>query len=418
MIMSTDRKLVVGIEIGTTKVVTLIGEILKDEKIKIIGIGLCASYGIDQGRINNLDTVVQCIKKSIHQAENMADCQITSVYLSLSNKYIKCQNEVGMVTISKDEVTKQDIKNVIKIAKSVHIFHKHHILHVIPQEYYIDRQSGIKNPIGLSGLRMQVKAHLITCHNNISKNLVKAIEKCNLKVNQVIFSGLASSKAVLTKDEQKIGVCMIDMGGGTIDFIIYINDCIEYSQVIPYAGNIVTSDIAYAFSTSYHDAENLKTQYGAAQKTSSDISQNIDLFNADGSIKKTIKQDMLIEVIESRYIELLSLVNKKILYIQKKLYNSGLQYQIKGGVVLTGGASKIKRLHECAEKIFQKKIRIAHPFNISGLIEPINQPNYSTVVGLLKYGKEKSINIEKKNNKNSFIKKWFVHINNWFKKEF
>ncbi|WP_422667153.1 cell division protein FtsA [Buchnera aphidicola] len=418
MIKSIDRKLVVGIEIGTTKVITLVGEIEIDNKIKIIGIGKCLSKGMDKGRINNLDTIIQCIKKSIHQAEIMADCQITSVYLSLSNQHIHCQNEIGLVPISEDEVTKEDIENVIHIAKTVQIFHKHHILHVIPKEYYIDQQSGIKNPLGLSGIRMKVKVHLITCHYNISKDLIKAVEKCNLKVNQLIFSGLASSKAVLTTDEKKSGVCMIDIGGGTIDFIIYINNCIEDSQVIPYAGNIVTSDIAYAFNTSYDHAEILKIQYGAAQQSSSPQSQNIDFINIDGSINKIIKQDELIEVIESRYIELLSLVNNRILHIQKKLHRKGLKYQIAAGIVLTGGASKIKRLQKCAEKIFEKKIRISNPLNLPKLIEPINDPNYSTVAGLLQFGKELNTNIKKHNKENSFIKKWFEQINNWFKKEF
>jgi cell division protein FtsA len=214
-----------------------VGEVLIDNTIKIIGFGTALSKGIDKGRINNLDTIVASIKESINKAEIMSDCQITSVYLSLSNKHINCHNEIGMVPISEDEVTKEDLETVIHIAKSVQILNEHHILHVIPQEYSIDKQSGIKNPIGLSGVRMQVKVHLITCHQNIAKNIIKAVEKCDLKVDQVIFSGLASSKAVLTEDECKLGVCMIDIGGGTIDFTTYIDGCIEDSQVIPYAGN-------------------------------------------------------------------------------------------------------------------------------------------------------------------------------------
>ncbi|MBZ2279220.1 MAG: cell division protein FtsA, partial [Buchnera aphidicola] len=271
MIISTDRKLIVGLEIGTTKVITLVGEIIKDGTIKIIGMGICKSKGIDKGKINNLDEVIECIKKSIHKAEITADCHITSVYLSLSSKHIKCQNEIGIVPISEDEVTQDDINNVIHTAKSVQMFHKNKMLHIIPQEYSIDKQSGIKNPIGLSGIRMQVKVHIITCHQNTSKNIVKALEKCDLKANKIIFSGLASSKSVITDDERKLGACVIDIGGGTIDLTIYLNDYIQDSQVIPYAGNIVTSDIAHAFSISYHDAEDLKIKYGAAIKLSPDM---------------------------------------------------------------------------------------------------------------------------------------------------
>ncbi|WP_284443366.1 cell division protein FtsA [Buchnera aphidicola] len=418
MIISKDRKLVVGLEIGTTKVVTLVGEVLTDDTIKIIGFGTCFSKGIDKGRINNLDSIVSCIQESINKAEIMADCQITSVYLSLSNKYINSQNEIGMIPISEDEVTKEDLENVIHIAKSVQIPNEHQILHVIPQEYSIDQQSGIKNPIGLSGVRMQVKVHLITCHQNITKNIIKAVEKCDVKVDQVIFSGLASSKAVLTEDECNLGVCMIDIGGGTIDFTIYINGSIQYSQVIPYAGNIVTSDISYAFSTSYYEAENMKIQYGSTKKPSLGTSKNIDFSDTNSNFPKILQQDALIEVIESRYIELLSLVQNKIVYIQKKLHKKGEKYELLGGIVLTGGGSNISYLTDCAEKVFHKKIRVAKPFNVSGSIEEITASHYSTVIGLLHYGKESYINIDKEKKENSFLEKIFKQINNWFKKEF
>ncbi|QCI24864.1 cell division protein FtsA [Buchnera aphidicola (Rhopalosiphum padi)] len=418
MIISKNRKLVVGLEIGTTKVVTLVGEVLTDGKIKIIGIGICESKGIDKGKINNLDSVISCIQESIHQAEIMANCQITSVYLSLSNKYINCQNEIGIVPISEDEVTKEDIENVIHTAKSVKILNEHHILHVIPQEYSIDQQSGIKNPIGLAGTRMQVRVHLITCHQNMAKNIIKAVEKCDVKVDQVIFSGLASSKAVLTEDECKLGVCMIDIGGGTIDLITYIDGSIQDTQVIPYAGNIITKDISYAFSTSYTDSENIKITYGSAIKPSPGISKNIDLSSKYGNFQKNLQQDTVIEVIESRYNELLHLINNRILHVQKKLYKEGKKYQLTSGIVLTGGASTISFLTECAEKIFQKKIRIAKPLNISGLTENITEPHYSTVVGLLHYGKEFYFNYENEKKENSFVEKWFKRINNWFKKEF
>lgn len=418
MIVSKNRKLVVGLEIGTNKVATLVGEVLTDLQIKIIGTGICHSKGIDKGRINNLDAVVECIKESIHQAEIMANCQITSVCLSLSNKYINCQNEIGIIPISEDEVTKEDIENVIHTAKSVKIPNEHHILHVVPQEYSIDQQSGIKNPIGLSGTRMQVRVHLITCHQNIAKNIIKATEKCDIKVDQVIFSGLASSKAVLTEDECKLGVCMIDIGGGTIDFTTYIDGCIEDSQVIPYAGNIVTKDISYAFSTSYVDSEKIKIKYGSALKLPPGTSKNIDLPEKYGNFQKHLPQDTVVEVIESRYTELLHLINNRILQVQKQLYKDGKKYQLSSGIVLTGGGSKILFLAECAEKIFQKKIRIAKPLNISGLIDNIAEPNYSTVVGLLHYGKEFYFNCENKKEENSFIERWFKKIHHWFKKEF
>ncbi|QCI18765.1 cell division protein FtsA [Buchnera aphidicola] len=413
MIISTNKKLVVGLEVGTTKVVTLVGEILIDNTIKIIGIGICKSKGIDKGRINNLDAVVSCIQESIYQAEIMANCNITSVYLSLSSKYVNCQNEIGMVPISEDEVTKEDIENVIHTAKSVKILNEHHIIHVIPQEYSIDQQSGIKNPIGLSGTRMQVRVHLITCHENIAKNIIKAVETCNIKVDQIIFSGLASSKAVLSEEECKLGVCMIDIGGGTIDFTTYIDGFIEDSQVIPYAGNIVTKDISYAFRTSYSDSEIIKQNY-----VSSELSDDIQFPEKYQNLFKNLELDTVSEVIESRYNELLTLIHHRILYIQNKLYKEGRKYQLSSGIVLTGGASTIPLIKKYAEKVFQNKIRIAKPINISGLIENITEPHYSTVVGLLHYGKEFYLKSKNMKKESSFIEKWFKQINNWFKKEF
>ncbi|QCI23762.1 cell division protein FtsA [Buchnera aphidicola (Macrosiphoniella sanborni)] len=417
MIISQDKKLVVGLEIGTNKVVTLVGEILIDEKIKIIGFGTCVSKGIDKGKINNLDAIITCIQESINQAEKMADCHITSVYLSLSNEYINCQNEIGIVPLT-DEVTQEDLENAIHIAKSVQILNEHHILHVIPQEYSIDQQSGIKNPLGLSGIRMQVTVHLITCHKNTIKNIVKAVEKCDLQVDQVIFSGLASSKAVLTEEECKLGVCMIDIGGGTIDFNIYIDGAIQHSQVIPYAGNIVTSDIAYAFRTSHHDAEIIKIKYGSAIKSSLGSSKNIDFSNINNNFTDTLQQDALIEVIESRYVELLSLIKDSILNMQKQLYQRGKKYELLSGIVLTGGGSNITCLTECAEKIFHKKVRLAKPLHLSGLIENIIEPHYATAAGLLHYAKECYINADEKKRDNSFIDRVFKKINDWIQTEF
>ncbi|RTF93200.1 cell division protein FtsA [Serratia marcescens] len=217
MIKSTDRKLVVGLEIGTAKVSALVGEVLPDGMVNIIGVGSCPSRGMDKGGVNDLESVVKCVQRAIDQAELMADCQISSVYLALSGKHISCQNEIGMVPISEEEVTQDDVENVVHTAKSVRVRDEHRILHVIPQEYAIDYQEGIKNPVGLSGVRMQAKVHLITCHNDMAKNIVKAVERCGLKVDQLIFAGLAASYAVLTEDERELGVCVVDIGGGTTD---------------------------------------------------------------------------------------------------------------------------------------------------------------------------------------------------------
>ncbi|AMX06778.1 Cell division protein FtsA [Enterobacter asburiae] len=258
MIKATDRKLVVGLEIGTAKVAALVGEVLPDGMVNIIGVGSCPSRGMDKGGVNDLESVVKCVQRAIDQAELMADCQISSVYLALSGKHISCQNEIGMVPISEEEVTQEDVENVVHTAKSVRVRDEHRVLHVIPQEYAIDYQEGIKNPVGLSGVRMQAKVHLITCHNDMAKNIVKAVERCGLKVDQLIFAGLAASYSVLTEDERELGVCVVDIGGGTMDIAVYTGGALRHTKVIPYAGNVVTSDIAYAFGTPPSDAEAIK----------------------------------------------------------------------------------------------------------------------------------------------------------------
>ena len=229
MIKATDRKLVVGLEIGTAKVAALVGEVLPDGMINIIGVGSCPSRGMDKGGVNDLESVVKCVQRAIDQAELMADCQISSVYLALSGKHISCQNEIGMVPISEEEVTLDDVENVVHTAKSVRVRDEHRVLHVIPQEYAIDYQEGIKNPVGLSGVRMQAKVHLITCHNDMAKNIVKAVERCGLKVDQLIFAGLAASYSVLTEDERELGVCVVDIGGGTMDIAVYTGGALRHA---------------------------------------------------------------------------------------------------------------------------------------------------------------------------------------------
>lgn len=419
MIKSLDnKKFLVGLEIGTAKVATLIGEILPDGIINIIGLGCCPSKGMDKGGVNNLESVIKCVEYSINQAELMAGCQISSVYLSLSGKHISCKNEIGMVPISEEEVTQSDVDNVVHIAKSVKIRDEHRILHVIPQDYSIDYQEGIKNPVGLSGVRMQAKVHLITCHNDMAKNIVKAVERCGLRVSQLIFAGLASSYAVLTEDERELGVCIVDLGGGTMDIAIYTSGALRHIKVIPYAGNVVTSDIAYAFGTPVSDAEVIKIRYGCALESLVSKNENIEVPSVGGRPSRVLQRYMLAEIIEPRYIELMKLVNKEILQLQSQLRQMNIKHHLAAGVVLTGGASLIDGLAMCAQKVFHMQVRIASSINISGVSDSIKGPQYSTVIGLLHYGKESNLNNEIDMDKRITIKNWIRKVNDWIKKEF
>ncbi|CAD83666.1 cell division protein FtsA [Candidatus Blochmanniella floridana] len=417
--VSDNKKLLVGLEIGTAKVATLIGEILPDSMINIIGMGCCASQGMDKGGVNNLESVIKCVEYSINQAESMSGCQITSVYLSLSGKHISCKNEIGMVSISEEEVTQSDVDNVVHIAKSVKMSDEHRILHVIPQDYSIDYQEGIKNPVGLSGVRMQAKVHLITCHNDMAKNIVKAVERCGLRVDQLIFSGLSSSYAVLTQDERELGVCVVDLGGGTMDIAIYTAGALRYIKVIPYAGNVVTSDIAYAFGTPLSAAESIKLRYGCALESLVDRDENIEVPSVGGRPPRILQRYMLAEIIEPRYVELMNLVNKEILQLQSQLKQFNIKHHLAAGVVLTGGASMIDGLVACAQKVFHNQVRIASSINILGSIDDdIRGPQYSTVIGLLHYGKESHLNDDADIDKKIKIKNWIKKINGWLKKEF
>ncbi|USS94276.1 cell division protein FtsA [Buchnera aphidicola] len=406
-----NKEIIVGVEIGTTKIISLIGEILENKEIKILGLGICSSKGINKGDIHDLEALIKCIKKSTSQAEKMANYKINKINLSFSNKYIDYKNEIGMVSIKKNEVTKKDIRKVIKTAKSIKMYDKNHILHIIPQEYIIDEHKGIKNPLGLSGIRMQAKVHLITSDYSIEKNIIKAVEKCNIKINKIIFSGLASSKAILTDEEKKLGVCMLDIGGGTIDILIYINGSLQHSQVIPYAGDIITKDISYAFSSSLSDAENIKIKYGCASSFLQENLHNVQITRSNNK-SKILNQEKLTEVIESRCLELLEIVNYEIHNVQKKLKKQGYKYNLNSGIVLTGGVAKTKFLTDCAKRIFQMPIRIGHAKNIQGKNNYIQTPEYSTAIGLLYFKKNKK---NKKNN--TFINKknnWLYILNNWF----
>ncbi|AFP84748.1 cell division protein FtsA [secondary endosymbiont of Ctenarytaina eucalypti] len=419
MIKATDRKLVVGLEIGTAKVASLVGEVLPDGMVNILGVGSCPAHGMGKGEVNDLSAVVKCVQRAIDQAELMAECQISSVYLALSGKHISCQNEVGMVLIAKEEVTQADVENVVRTAKSVKVHNEHRILHVLPQEYAIDYQKEIKNPIGLSGVRMQAKVHLITCHNDMAKNIVKVVECCGLKVDQLIFAGLASSYAVLTEDERHLGVCVVDIGDGTMDMAVYTGGALRHTKVIPYAGNVVTNDIAYAFGTAPANAEELKVYHGCTLGSVVSKEESVEVPSVGGRRPRSFQRKTLAQVIELRYTELLNLVNDEILQLQAQLKAQGVKHYLAAGVVLTGGAAKIDGLAACAKRVFHTQVRIGRPRNITGLTDDAQEPYYSTAAGLLVYGGQQShlssaVDLERR----MAISVWFKRFRVWLRKEF
>ncbi|WMC10118.1 cell division protein FtsA [Oceanimonas pelagia] len=418
MTKSAERNLIVGLDIGTAKVTALVGEVLPDGDLNIIGLGSHAAKGMDKGGVNDLESVVKSLKRAVDEAEMMADCQITSVYLGLSGKHIECRNETGMVPVSDEEVTQEDMDNVIHTAKSVRLSDEHRVLHVIPQEYSIDFQEGIKNPIGLSGVRMHAKVHLITCHNDMARNIEKCVERLGLRVDQLIFSALASSYAVLTEDEKELGVCVVDIGGGTMDMAVFTGGALRHTKVIPYAGSTVTSDIAYAFGTPPLDAEAIKVRHGCAFSRLVSKEDSIEVPSVGGRPARSLQRQTLAEVIEPRYSELLGMINQELARVQTELKKAGVKHQLAAGLVLTGGAAQIEGLVECAEQIFQCQVRIGQPAGIKGLSDYVETPVYSTAVGLLQYGKEHQSMPQQEYNSKSSVTSLFKRVGNWLRGEF
>ncbi|WP_372625472.1 cell division protein FtsA [Arsukibacterium sp.] len=411
MTKSIERDLIVGLDIGTAQIKAVVGEITPDNRLSIVGVGTHASRGMDKGGVNDLNLVVQAVQRAINEAELMADCQISSVYLGITGKHIRCQNESGMVPINDTEVTADDVASVIHAAKSVPISAERRMLHVLPQEFSVDMQEGIKSPVGMSGVRMEAKAHIITCANDMAKNIEKCVERCGLQVDQLIFSSLASSYAVLTDDEKELGVCVVDMGGGTIDLSIYTNGALRHTAVIPVAGNQVTSDIAKIFRTPISHAEDIKVQYACALRSMVGKEESIEVPSVGGRPARSMSRHTLAEVIEPRYHELFELVLEEI-------RSSGLEEQIAAGLVLTGGTAKMEGAVEFAEDVFQMPVRVGQPMHVSGLKEYVQDPAYASVVGLLLYGKDVRAQQKSAAQSRDPVSSLLKKISSWFKGEF
>ncbi len=405
-----DRNLIVGLDIGTANVVAIVGEVLPDDSINIVGVGSHPSRGMDKGGVNDINLVIQSIQRAIEEAELMSDCQISSVYVAISGRHIQCQNENGMVPIGDEEVSQEDVDNVIHTAKSVPLPAERRVLHVLPKDYSVDIQEGIKSPIGMSGVRLEAQVHLVTCANDMAKNIVKCAEKCGLHVDDLVFSAIASSDSVLTDDEKELGTAVVDLGAGTIDVVIYVDGAICHNSVIAVAGNQVTKDIAQIFRTPLSHAEQLKVNYGCAIRNLVSIEESIEVPSVGGRAARSMSRHTLAEVIEPRYHELFELV-------QEDIRNSGLEDRIAAGIVLTGGTAKMDGAVEFAESVFQMPVRLGHPLNLQGLTEYVDDPAYATAVGLLQYGKQEIQNNSVANDAEESINV-FSRLERWFKGEF
>src|SRR5882757_5574692 len=377
----SERNLIVGLDIGTSKVVALVGEIRNDDSIEIIGLGSHPSRGLKKGVVVNIESTVASIQRAVEEAELMAGCQINSVYAGIAGSHVRSLNSHGIVAIRNKEVTAEDVDRVIDAARAVAIPADQKILHILPQEFIIDNQEGIREPVGMAGVRLEAKVHIVTGAESAAQNIIKCVQRCGLSVEDVVLEQLASSYAVLSDDEKELGVCLVDIGGGTADIAVFSGGAIRYTAVIPIAGDQVTNDIAVSLRTPTHHAEEIKIKYACALSQLAHADETIEVPSVGDRPPRRLARQTLAEVVEPRYEELFALV-------RQELQRSGYEEVIAAGVVLTGGSSKMEGAVELAEEVFHMPVRLGSPQHVSGLSDVVRNPIYATGVGLLLYGRE------------------------------
>ena len=379
MTKKADKNLIVGLDIGTSKVVAIVGEIKADDEIEIIGIGSHPSRGLKKGVVVNIESTVQSIQRAVEEAELMAGCEILSVHAGIAGSHIRSLNSYGIVAIKDGEVSHGDVERVIDAARAVAIPADQKILHILPQEFIIDEQEGIKEPVGMSGVRLEARVHMVTGAVSAAQNIIKCVRRCGLEVDDLILEQLSSSNAVLSDDEKELGVCLVDIGGGTTDIAVFTEGSIRHTAVIPIAGDQVTNDIAVAMRTPTQHAEDIKIRYACALTQLATSDETIEVPSIGDRPARRLSRQTLAEVVEPRYEELLSLV-------QAELRRSGFEDLIAGGVVLTGGSSKMEGLIDLAEEVFHMPVRMGVPRYVTGLVDVVRNPIYATGVGLLLFG--------------------------------
>jgi cell division protein FtsA len=380
MAKRSDRNLLVGLDIGTSKVVAIVGEIKPDGALEIIGIGSHPSRGLKKGVVVNIESTVQSIQRAVEEAELMAGCEIHSVYAGIAGSHVRSLNSHGIVAIKDKEVVQGDVERVIDAAKAVAIPADQKILHVLPQEYIIDGQEGIRDPIGMSGVRLETKVHIVTGADSAAQNIVKCVQRCGLAVDDIVLEQLASSYAVLTEDEKDLGVCVVDIGGGTTDIAVFGGGAIRHTAVIPIAGDQVTNDIAVSMRTPTQYAEDIKIKYACALSQLANPDETIEVPSVGDRPPRRLARQTLAEIVEPRYEELFALV-------RDELRRAGLEEQVATGIVLTGGSAKMEGAIELAEEVFHMPVRLGVPQYVSGLVDVVSNPIHATGVGLLLYAK-------------------------------
>lgn len=406
-----DRKLLVGLDIGTSKVVTIVGELSPENVLEVIGIGSNPSRGLKRGVVVNIESTVQSIQRAIEEAELMAGCEIHTVFTGIAGSHVRSLNSHGIVAIRDKEVSASDVDRVIDAARAVAIPADQKVLHVLPQEFLIDSQEGIREPIGMSGVRLEAKVHLVTGAVSAAQNIVKCVQRCGLDVEDVVLEQLASSYAVLTEDEKELGICLVDMGGGTTDIAVFCGGAIQHTAVIPIAGDQVTNDIAVSLRTPTQYAEEIKIKYACALSQLANPDETIEVPSVGDRPPRRLARQTLAEVVEPRYEELFSLV-------RDELRRSGFEELIAAGIVLTGGSAKMEGAVELAEEVFHVPVRLGIPQYVEGLSDVVRNPIHATGVGLLLYGKEATQAQADRSAAKVGLSSVFERMKNWFQGNF
>lgn len=405
-----NKNLIVGLDIGTSKIVTVVAEAKPEGAMEIIGVGMYESSGMKKGMVVNIDATVAAIQRALGDAELMADCKIREIYTGIAGSHIKSSNANGMVKIKDREVVQADIDRAVETASSLSLPSDQQILHILEQEFSIDGQGSIKKPLGMSGMRLEVEVHIVTGAVAAAQNIIKCVHRCGLEVREIILQPLASSKAVLSDDERDLGVCLVDIGGGTTDVAIFTGGAIRHTAVIPIAGDQITNDIAMALRTPTTDAEDIKIQYGCALRQLADDSP-ISVPGVGERGIRMLSRQTLAEVIEPRVEELYMLV-------QAELRRSGFENLLSSGIVITGGSSAMQGMVELGEEIFHMPVRLGLPRYIGGLSDVVKTPRFSTSVGLLLYGLEQYHQDQTARQRSNSFSDVLSSMKAWFKGNF
>jgi cell division protein FtsA len=403
--------LIVGLDIGTSKIVAIVSEITAEGGLNIIGMGTQPSRGLKKGVVVNIEATMASIQRVLEEAELMADCKITEVYTGIAGSHIRSLNSSGMVAIKEKEVTQADIDRVVETAKAIAIPNDQQILHILPQEFIVDGQEDVREPLGMSGVRLEVKVHIITGAVSAAENITKCVRRCGLEVKDLILQPLASAMAVLSEDEKELGVCLVDIGGGTTDLAVFVGGAIRHTGSIPIAGDQVTNDIAMALRTPTKDAEDLKRDFGCALRQLASPSDIIEVPGVGERGPRQLSRQTLAEVIEPRVEELYTLV-------QAELRRSGFEEMLSSGIVLTGGSAVMRGMVELGEEIFHLPVRLGVPAYMGGLADVVRSPRYATAVGLLLEGRDQFLRDRELRGQTTGVIGAFERMRDWFKANF